>query len=72
MTRDRDIDILVVEPNPGDRRAESVKIRRALGEVGYPIDLIVITRERFEESENVIGGIAYPAKKYHHVLYEAA
>lgn len=72
MTRDSDIDLLIVEPNPGDTRAESVKIRRALGNVGYPIDVIVIATECFEESKAVIGGIAYPAHRYGQVLYETA
>jgi len=72
MTRDSDIDLLVVEPQPGNPRDASVKIRRALGEVGYPVDVIVISTERFEETKNIFGGIAYPAHKFGRVLYEAA
>lgn len=72
MTSDSDIDLLVIEPEPDNTRDESVKLRRALGEVGYPVDVIVISTERFEETKNIIGGIAYPAHKYGRVLYEAA
>ena len=72
MTRDSDIDLLVIEPEPGNTRDESVKIRRSLGEVGYAIDVIVISTERFEDTKNIFGGIAYPAHKYGRVLYEAA
>ena len=72
MTRDSDIDLLVIEPEPGNTRDQSVKIRRSLGEVGYPIDVIVISTERFEDTKNIFGGIAYPAHKYGRVLYEAA
>ena len=72
MTRDSDIDILVVEQDPGDRRKESVRIHHALSGLGYPFDVIVISTEWFEESKNVIGGIAYPANKYGKVIYEAA
>ncbi|MBW1982723.1 MAG: nucleotidyltransferase domain-containing protein [Deltaproteobacteria bacterium] len=72
MTRDSDIDILVVERNPGNRRKESVRIHHALRGLGYPFDVIVISTEWFEESKNVIGGIAYPANKYGKVIYEAA
>ena len=50
----------------------SVRIRRALGDVQYPVDVIVISSERFEETKDIIGGIAYPAQKYGRVLYEAA
>ncbi len=72
MTADSDIDLLVIEPAPGNTRDESVKIRRALGDVGRPIDVIVISTERFEETKDIFGGIAYPAHKYGRVLYEAA
>ena len=72
MTRDSDVDILVVESSPRDRRQESVRIHDALRGLGYPFDIIVISTEWFEESKAVIGGIAYPASKYGRVLYEAA
>lgn len=71
MTCDSDIDLLVVEPEPGNTREASVKIRRALDEVGYPVDVIVMSTERFEETKNIFGGIAYPAHKYGRTLYEA-
>jgi predicted nucleotidyltransferase len=72
MTGDSDIDLLVVEPSPLNTREESVKIRSAIGDVDYPVDVIVIQTERFEATKNIIGGIAYPAHKYGRVLYEAA
>jgi predicted nucleotidyltransferase len=72
MTKDSDIDLLVVEPEPANPRDRSVRIRRALGDVEYPVDVIVMSSERFEETKNIIGGIAHPAQKYGRVLYEAA
>jgi predicted nucleotidyltransferase len=76
MTRDSDIDILIVEDNPEDRpydrRKESLKIDETLDGLGYPFDVIVISSEWFEASKDVIGGIAYPAHKYGRVIYEAA
>ena len=72
MTEDSDLDLLVVEPEPVDTRDRSVRIRRALGDVRYPVDVIVMSSARFEETKNLIGGIAYPARKYGRVLYEAA
>jgi predicted nucleotidyltransferase len=72
MTRDSDIDLLVVEPAPGNTRQESVRIRRALDEIGYPVDVIVMSTSRFDETKNVFGGIAWPAHKYGRVIYEAA
>jgi len=72
MTPDSDIDLLIVEPAPQNTRAESVKIREAVGNIGYPVDVIVMATERFEETKGIIGGIAWPAHKYGRVLYEAA
>lgn len=72
MTQDSDIDLLVVERSPNNTREESVKIRRALGDLGFPVDVIVISTERFEETKDIFGGISYPANKYGRVLYEAA
>lgn len=72
MTRDSDIDLLVLEEDPGDTRERSVRIAEALRGLGVPLDVIVMARERFEESKGVIGGIAFPANKYGKVIYEAA
>ncbi len=72
MTEDSDIDLLVVEPAPRDLRAEGARIRESLGGLGYPFDVFVIATERFEESKNIFGGLAYPANKYGRVIYEAA
>ena len=72
MTRDSDIDLLVVEPEPIDHRKEYLRIRNAIGNLGYPFDVLFISTEWFEESKEIIGGIAYPANKYGKVIYEAA
>ena len=40
--------------------------------MGRPLDVIVMRTDRFEETKNVVGGIAYPANKYGRVIYEAA
>lgn len=72
MTADSDLDLLVVEPQVADTRQEGLRLRAALTEVPLPIDIIVMSRQRFEETKNVIGGIAYPAHRYGKTLYEAA
>lgn len=72
MTRDSDIDLLIVEANTDNKREEYVRIRRALSGMGYPFDIIFIATQWFEESKDVIGGIAYPANKYGKIVYEAA
>ena len=72
MTLDSDIDLLVLEAHPSNPLEETLKIRDSIGDLGYPFDVIVMPTERFEESKNIIGGIAFPANKYGRVIYEAA
>ncbi len=72
MTPDSDIDLLIVEPDTSDRRNEYVRIIKALWDIQYPFDVLFITTEWFEQSKDVIGGIAYPADKYGRVIYDAA
>jgi uncharacterized protein len=72
MTKDSDIDLLIVEPAPPNTRQRSVEIRDAIGLIGYPVEVIVIQTERFERTKRWIGGIAYPANKYGRVIYAAA
>jgi len=69
MTPDSDIDLLIVKKGVKDRLIESVKIRSALNGFNYPFDVIVMTLDRFEETKNYIGGLAYPANKYGKVIY---
>jgi uncharacterized protein len=72
MNKDSDIDLLVVERAPANTRERSVEIRGAVGDVGYPVDIIVMRTDRFEATKHIIGGIAYPANKYGRVIYAAA
>jgi len=72
MTRDSDIDLLVVEPAPSKAIDYWVRIRRSLKGLGYPFDLFLIDTNHFEESKGIVGGIAHPAHKYGRTIYEAA
>ncbi len=71
MTRDSDLDLLVIERDFESRRKECSRLRQALGDIGIPVDVFAMTPERFEETKGVIGGLAYPANKYGKVIYEA-
>ena len=71
MTKDSDIDLLVLERETPDNHQERLRIQQALNDLGYSFDIMVMPTERFEESKNVIGGIAYPAHKYGRVVYES-
>lgn len=72
MTRDSDIDLLIVEPDTSNRKREYVGIMKSLWDMQYPFDVLFITTDWFEESKDVVGGIAYPANKYGKVIYDAA
>jgi hypothetical protein len=63
-----DLDLPAVEPVLANTHERSVEIRGALGEIGFPVDVIVMRTERFERTKRVIGGIAYPANKYGRVI----
>ncbi len=72
MNRDSDVDLLVVEREVADVRRDSIRIREALAGLPFPFDVVVMSRDRFEETRDVIGGIAWPAARYGRVIYEAA
>lgn len=70
MTPDSDVDLLVLEDEVGDVRAETRRIREALADLPAPFDVLVMATERFEETRNVIGGLAWPAARYGRVIHE--
>ena len=72
MTRDSDIDLLIVAPSPENTLEEHVRVRGCLRGLGFRFDVFLIATEKFEESKDVLGGIAYPAHRYGRVIYEAA
>ncbi|HET6428365.1 MAG TPA: nucleotidyltransferase domain-containing protein [Phycisphaerae bacterium] len=72
MTPDSDVDLLIVEPDVSDQRSEYVLIIKSLWDIEYPFDILFIRTEWFEQSKDVVGGLAYPAHKYGKVIYEAA
>jgi predicted nucleotidyltransferase len=72
MKPDSDVDLLVLESGPLDPRQESVRIRQALRGLGRPFDIIVMATARFEETKDLVGGLAFPAAKYGKVISDAA
>ena len=72
MTHDSDIDLLILERDADELRELAGRVHDTLAGLGFPFDVIVMPSERFEETKNVIGGIAYPAHKYGKVIYEVA
>ena len=71
MTLDSDIDLLILEKAP-DLKRDSVVVHDKLRGLPFPFDVIVMATQRFEETKDLIGGIAYPADNYGKVIYESA
>jgi predicted nucleotidyltransferase len=69
-TRDSDLDLLVVTDQPINREEQWKRIRDLFRDIPLSVQVITITRQEFEETQDVIGGIAYPATKYGSVIYE--
>lgn len=65
-----DVDILVVCPITGSRRALMVAMDRALRGLGLARDIMVLTPEEFERDRHIPGTIARPAWQQGKVLYE--
>lgn len=69
MNQDSDLDFLVLLDSPDNPRQESVRIRSQLRGLGWPIDVLVMDRDRFDQTKDLVGGLAYPADRYGRVLY---
>ena len=67
---DSDYDILVIEKDPVAKRDEMHRFRQALRFLPCELDLWVMGNREFEETKEIIGGMAFPAHKYGRVLYE--
>jgi len=71
MTADSDVDLLVIERDFGNPRQESIRLRSALADLNFAVDVFAMSPERCAETKDIIGGLAYPANKYGKVIYEA-
>ena len=72
MTGDSDIDLLVLQQEAVDEKAQWLRIRQVLRGLGYPFDIVIMSLERFERTKNTVGGLAYPAQRHGKVIYDAA
>lgn len=65
-----DVDLLVVSPFQGSRRALMVAMDRALRGLGFARDILLLTPDEFDRDRNIPGTVARPAWKEGKVLYE--
>ncbi len=69
-TTDSDLDLLVVTERRLSRQERLARMQGLFRDLPLPIQVTTISRQEFEETRDVIGGIAYPAAKYGRVIYE--
>ncbi len=69
-TAESDVDLLVVTGRPLNHKERWARVRGLFRDVPLPVQVITISEQEFEETRDVIGGIAYPATKYGTVIYE--
>lgn len=69
-TADSDLDLLVVTERPVNHKERLARTQGLFRDMPLPVQVITISRQEFEETRDVIGGIAYPAAKYGSVIYE--
>lgn len=66
-----DLDLLIVVSSPPSRR-QAWKIATALSlSSSVPVQLVFMSPEEFEETKEIVGGLAYPAYHAGKILHEA-
>jgi uncharacterized protein len=68
---DSDLDLLVIEPEIESRRAEFVRLREALGNLGVPVDLVVVPASHVDEWGHFEGTMLNDALREGRVLVPA-
>lgn len=67
---DSDLDLLIVVPDPvGDHRQRQAELRHALLGCRPIVEPWIVGRIEFEETRNVVGGLAYPATHDGYLVY---
>lgn len=66
---DSDIDLLVIMPIEGSKRAKAVEIGVALHDIRIAKDILVSTPEEFAWRKEIVGTIERPAYREGKVLY---
>jgi len=69
-TPDSDVDLLVVMPVEGSKRAKRLEIRAAVHDVRIPKDIIVTRPDEFDWRKDIVGTIERPAAREGRVLYD--
>ena len=69
---DSDFDVMVVEDSVSDRVGEMVRLNRLLRSLNIPVDLLVVSAEKFNYWCDTPGNVYFEAATEGEVLYETA
>ena len=67
-----DLDLVVVERDVHDRRAEMVRLMDALRPLRVPVDLLVVTERELRDWSEIPGSVLHAATTEGRTVYEAA
>lgn len=70
VTKDSDIDFLVITPYTGSKRDIQAAMRRELKGYGVPKDVIVASKEEIAQKKDLLGNIYKAALQEGKVVYE--
>ena len=68
---DSDVDLLIVERGPTNKRAEMVRLRNVVRPLRIPVDIIVVSEEEFADWAHLNGTVLYWAAREGRVMHEA-
>lgn len=69
-TGESDLDFLVIMSNPPSHSELNAGLLEITEGLDMPVDFFAMAPEEFEETKDVIGGLAYAPAKYGKVVYE--
>ena len=70
-TEDSDLDLMVIEPEVGNKFEEMVRLRNVMGDMDIGVDLLVYSDREASRRSQVPGTVLYWAYKEGRVLYDA-
>jgi uncharacterized protein len=68
---DSDLDFLVIERSVEDRIAEAIHLRRALGDIGVPVDIVVLDEALAARRARVPGTMVHNALRDGRIIAES-
>jgi predicted nucleotidyltransferase len=66
-----DVDLMVIEDEPADRYQEMIRLRRLLRGFHVPIDLLVVSEDKYQYWRDTPGNVYHEAATEGVTLYEA-